>query len=191
MDFISQIHIRGKETRCALASLTSTRSRRGEVAADPASNPTKTETKTAKTGSGSTAGHQRLRQGGTLIVTIMFLTAMASPTSTACRRGNAEANAPSSAAETGAGTSEQRKLPQERGITVELAADQDAAAAADQGPAADRNEVVADRNGTSANQGSGSGSGSSKTSSAADAEATAFSQRGRNRKRQWTSRPED
>ena len=56
------------------------------------------------------------------------------------RRGGGEADATSKTATTGAGTSEQRKLPQERGYTVESAAGQDAAAAADQGPAADRDK---------------------------------------------------
>ena len=90
------------------------------------------------------------------------------------RREDKGVDSPSTAAKTGAGASEQRKLPQEMGIKMESAADEDAAAAADWNFAADRDEAVADGHGTSAEQG-----GSSKTPSAADAEASALGRQGR------------
>ena len=90
------------------------------------------------------------------------------------RRSRREDGVDSPSAKSGTGTPEQRKLPQEMGIKMESAADEDAAAAADWNFAADRDEAVADGHGTSAEQG-----GSSKTPSAADAEASALGRRGR------------
>ena len=210
MDFASRMRIRGEEAKCAMASSTSTRSRRGNAEAD-------TPPSAAETGTGSAAEQQRLHEDGTLIISIMALTVMGifasvnvgmqerthlhrlpmlvqdRRSSNSCmriklltspwnlrqsRREDKGVDLPSTATKTGAGASEQRKLPQEMGIKMESAADEDAAAAADWNFAADRDEAVADGHGPSAEQG-----GSSKTSSAADAEATLLSQSTRERQK--------